>query len=213
MKVQGISGGQSLEQMLSVYTARIEANAKAREKAAAPEADTLVEQLLPELDSPAAELVKDEDLAAGEAAAELVEGDETLPTEEPAAKVSLSEELEKMRADMAGFEDELRNAIEQGEAMGESMENVGKILAIFRRISKGDIVPARDEQKLMEYDKKLYAAAKQLGVMAKNKDPKRHKSVDSEEEQKQEMQARIDSMMSGLPDMPEVSAPAPEVQG
>ena len=48
----------------------------------------------------------------------------------------------------------------QEEGMKKSMDDMAKALAVFRSMSKGDIVPSSDERKLMEYDDKLYQAAK-----------------------------------------------------
>ena len=42
-----------------------------------------------------------------------------------------------------------------------------KIMETARRIMKGDIVPPQDEEKLMKYNFKLYMAAKNMAVMAK----------------------------------------------
>lgn len=188
MKVSGIGMAQGLDKLLNQYTVRAEE--KARDESVI-NSSTLIEKLLPELD----------DLEAGTA-------QEQIAPDQAAVELDFSEELEKMRSDMEKFEEDLKSAKEQGEAMGESMSSMGKILAIFRRIAKGDIVPARDERKLMEHDAKMYNMAKQLGAMAKNDDPKRHKSVDSEEEQKAEMKQKIDAMMASVPEMPEVSQPA-----
>lgn len=75
----------------------------------------------------------------------------------------------------------LRDA--QAEAAASEYESMGKVLIIFRRIAKGDTVPVKDERKLMEYDMKLYNMAKQLGAVAENEDPKRHKSLYEDEEE------------------------------
>ena len=42
-------------------------------------------------------------------------------------------------------------AKQQGEAMEESVEDLGKIMEVARRLMDGDIVPPTDEKKLMEY--------------------------------------------------------------
>ena len=56
---------------------------------------------------------------------------------------------------------------QQSEAMEESAAEELKILETARRIMKGDIVPPQDEEKLMKYNFKLYMAAKNMAVMAK----------------------------------------------
>jgi len=67
------------------------------------------------------------------------------------------------------------SAKRQGEAMGESMQEMSKCLEIFRRISKGGIVPPADEQKLLEYSKELYMTAKNMALIAEQE----HKKYDS----------------------------------
>ena len=47
---------------------------------------------------------------------------------------------------------------------------VAKIMEVARRISSGAIVPASDEKKLMEYNDKLYYAAKQAQMFHKMND-------------------------------------------
>lgn len=68
---------------------------------------------------------------------------------------------------------------EQAEAAkkaGESFEDMAKIMEIARRIANGDHVPAKDEQKLMEFSDELYQAAKAAAIV--NAD-KKHKDYDS----------------------------------
>lgn len=62
------------------------------------------------------------------------------------------------------------SAEQQGEAMEESMADMGKILEVARRLMKGGIVPASDEKKLMEFSMELYQAAKNIGAMAKERE-------------------------------------------
>lgn len=59
---------------------------------------------------------------------------------------------------------------QQGEAMEESIADMGKILEVARRIMKGGIVPPSDEKKLMEFSMELYQAAKNIGALAKKKE-------------------------------------------
>ena len=51
----------------------------------------------------------------------------------------------------------------------------------------GDIVPASDERKLMEFDDKLYQAAKNIGELRRRmeKERKEHKSLWEDEEPKE----------------------------
>lgn len=76
------------------------------------------------------------------------------------------EEEEKRKAE---------EAMEQAEAQKMETKHVGAILTIFRRISRGDKVTAKDEKALMEYDTKLYMAAKNIAQLVKRKKIKKYK--------------------------------------
>lgn len=68
-----------------------------------------------------------------------------------------------------------------------------KALAVFRSMSKGDIVPASDEKKLMEYSSDLYQMAKMAQALAQKSDAKKHKSEwDAKEES--DRQKKINSL-------------------
>lgn len=76
------------------------------------------------------------------------------------------------------------SAEQQGDAMEEYVEDMGKIMEVARRLMKGAIVPAKDEMKLMEYSMEMYQAAKNMGMMAKQKEKEEYDSLwDDEEEQ------------------------------
>ena len=77
------------------------------------------------------------------------------------------------------------SAKQQGEAMEEQAREMSKIMIVARRLMHGDKVPAKDEQKLMEFDPKLYAMAKNAGALAKLQKRKEHKSLWEEEELKE----------------------------
>lgn len=66
---------------------------------------------------------------------------------------------------------------QQSEAMAEAAEEIMKILEVFRRIAKGDQVPATDERKLMEYSQEMYMAAKNMALLNQNCEAKKHKSL------------------------------------
>ncbi len=76
---------------------------------------------------------------------------------------------------------------QQGDAMKEEMENMGKIMTVFRRLAHGDTVPLSDEKKLAEYDEKMYTMAKNMQAMARQLE-KEHEDHDSlwENEEKKE---------------------------
>lgn len=73
-------------------------------------------------------------------------------------------------------------AQQQGEAMEEYAEDLGKIMEVARRIMHGDIVPATDEKKLMEYSMEMYQAAKNIGAMARRKEREEHDSLWDDDE-------------------------------
>lgn len=76
------------------------------------------------------------------------------------------------------------SAEQQGDAMEEYVENIGKIMEVARRLMKGAIVPAKDEQKLMEYSMEMYQAAKNMGMLAKQKEKEEYDSLWDEDEEK-----------------------------
>lgn len=77
------------------------------------------------------------------------------------------------------------SAEQQGEAMEEYVEDLGKIMEVARRLMKGGIVPASDEKKLMEYSMEMYQAAKNMGALAKQKEKEEYDSLWDEEEEKE----------------------------
>ena len=76
---------------------------------------------------------------------------------------------------------------QQGDAMKEEMENMGKIMTVFRRLANGDTVPLSDEKKLAEYDEKMYTMAKNMQAMARQleKEHEDHDSLWDDEEKKE----------------------------
>lgn len=76
------------------------------------------------------------------------------------------------------------SAEQQGDAMEEYVENIGKIMEVARRLMKGAVVPAKDEQKLMEYSMEMYQAAKNMGMLAKQKEKEEYDSLWDEDEEK-----------------------------
>ena len=74
---------------------------------------------------------------------------------------------------------------QQGDAMADAAEELGKIMEVVKRIMHGDKVPATDEKKLMEYDWKLYSMAKNAAAMLEMQEKrKEHKSLWEDEEEK-----------------------------
>ena len=83
---------------------------------------------------------------------------------------------------------------QQGEAMEEYVEDIGKIMEVARRLMKGHIVPGSDEKKLMEYSMDLYQAAKNIGAIAKQEKREKYKSLwDDKEENGQEIEDPLET--------------------
>lgn len=87
------------------------------------------------------------------------------------------------------YQQQLEAAKEAAKQTAEGAEELGKILEIARRISRGDKVPASDEQKLAQYDSDLYQMAKASALLHANEKHKRHKSLfeDENEENKEKL--------------------------
>ena len=86
-------------------------------------------------------------------------------------------------------------AKEQAEAEKMKARHFTAILEIFRRIARGDKVPPKDEAALMEYDMKLYKAAKSAAELDTRKKYKKYKKSLIEEleemaKEKQEEKAK-----------------------
>lgn len=77
------------------------------------------------------------------------------------------------------------SAEQQGDAMAEYVEDLGKILEVARRLMKGGIVPASDEKKLMEFSMELYQAAKNIGSIVKQREKEEYDSLWKDEEEKE----------------------------
>lgn len=73
----------------------------------------------------------------------------------------------------------------QAETEAKMAEEMGKIMEVFRRVSSGAKVPAKDHQKLMDYDMKLYMAAKQAAMLAQQ-NKKEYDSLWEDEEKPRE---------------------------
>ncbi len=77
------------------------------------------------------------------------------------------------------------SAEQQGEAMEEYVEDLGKIMEVARRLMKGGVVPATDEKKLMEYSMEMYQAAKNIGALVKQREKEEYDSLWGDEEEKE----------------------------
>ena len=74
---------------------------------------------------------------------------------------------------------------QQAEAAEEYGEEMGKLMKVAARLMHGDIVPLKDEQKLMEFDSDLYQMAKNIGAMVQRLKKKKYESLWDDEEKKE----------------------------
>lgn len=92
--------------------------------------------------------------------------------------------MEKLMEQWSGIAN-MVSSKQQGEAMSEYVEDIGKILEVARRIMKGGIVPPSDEKKLMDYSMEMYQAAKNIGAMMRKKEREEYDSLWDDEEEKE----------------------------
>lgn len=90
-----------------------------------------------------------------------------------------------MSEDIKALKKMLEEQLESSENTKDDFMELAKIMEIVRRIANGDKVPAKDEKKLLEYNSKLYMAAKAAASLRHNKKPKKYKSLYEEEEKQQ----------------------------
>ncbi len=108
-------------------------------------------------------------------------GPSNVPDADSMEGVSL-ELSEEGQAQLKMFQEQMERMQEDNEKAAEHSNDMAKIMTIFRRIANGDIVPPRDEKKLMEHSMEMYQAAKNLGSMKQNEEREKYKSVDEEDE-------------------------------
>lgn len=97
---------------------------------------------------------------------------------------------------------------QQGEAMKEYAIDQVKLMEVARRIGRGDIVPASDEQKLMEYSMELYMSAKNMAMLSElqDKDKEKHDSLWDDDEEKPDNPDPMDVANNGT-----LQGEAPEI--
>lgn len=71
----------------------------------------------------------------------------------------------------------------QDAASKKYVKDQTKVMSVFRAMAKGDIVPASDEKKLMEYSSELYQSAKMAQSLALQTERRKHKSQWDEKEE------------------------------
>lgn len=72
----------------------------------------------------------------------------------------------------------------QDAANEKQIKDQTKVMAVYRAMVKGNIVPPGDERKLQEYNSELYQAAKMLQSMAQQAEREKQKSQWDEKEEK-----------------------------
>lgn len=104
------------------------------------------------------------------------------------------------------------SAKKQGEAMEKEMENMAKAIEIFRRMSKGGMVPGKDEKLLMEFDDKMYQTAKSMQLMAERHKKHKRLSEDPEEEEDDSLERKTGPRQATEMDV-EIEGDSAEVTG
>ena len=82
----------------------------------------------------------------------------------------------------------------QEEGMKKMMQDQAKALAVFRSMADGDVVPSSDERKLMEYDDKLYQAAKMAQAMAQRMKEVEKKKSEWDEKEEARQKKRMEEL-------------------
>ncbi|MCM1257366.1 MAG: hypothetical protein NC307_05895 [Roseburia sp.] len=107
-------------------------------------------------------------------------------------------------------------ARQQGDVMQKAAVDLAKIMEVARRIAKGARVPAKDEQKVMDYSMELYLASKNMAMMNTHNKKEKYDSLwDDEDEPEEEYdpQGKAENTTVNI-DIPELFAPAaPETSG
>lgn len=87
---------------------------------------------------------------------------------------------------------------QQCDAMARKSENDAKCLEIARRMARGDKVPPKDEQKLLEFSSEMYQVAKIMASMAKNEKPKEHDSLWEDEDESGQPEQSVDEVVDNM---------------
>ena len=88
-----------------------------------------------------------------------------------------------------------------GDAMAKKAEDDAKCLEIARRIARGDKVPPKDEERLLEFSAEMYQVAKNMAVMAKKDKPEEYDSLWDEEDENTDQPTAsevVDNMECGM---------------
>lgn len=134
-------------------------------------------------------------------------------------------ECDKNQKVLDGLVEQYTNAInaevarQQKDATKEIADDYAKIMTTIARMCKGDIVPASDERKVMDYDKKVYAMAKQMqqAMAMQKKKREKHDSLWDDDEKPQSYDpkgvAENTEVQGSLPEIPAESVSVDETAG
>lgn len=106
------------------------------------------------------------------------------------AKTGPDEEAEQVQTEEQRLEERQEKALkemfqeqaERAKEAGKAVDDTAKLMEVARRIAHGDKVPFKDEKKLMEFNPKLYQAAKSAAMLRTSGKHKKYKSLFEEEE-------------------------------
>ncbi len=119
------------------------------------------------------------------------EGEDVILSKEEDQLVLTEESSRQLVKDRKDYGDMLKTQAEmaaektQSAATEKYIKDQAKALAVYRALANGDNVPASDESRLMDYDKKLYQAAKMAQAMAQMQ-KKKAESKESQWDQREE---------------------------
>ena len=80
---------------------------------------------------------------------------------------------------------------EAADKNSKAFDDVAKAMEIARRIARGDIVPLKDEKKLIEFSADLYQVAKASAAINANKKHKKYDSLYDEEDDSMRDKMRV----------------------
>lgn len=117
------------------------------------------------------------------------------------ASKRLQQDKEKVGA-MLMADVQMASAKTQVEGAKKYGEDMSKILTVFRLMCQGHNVPHSDEKKLMEFDDKMYQAAKNAQMMAQLRERQKQKNEKSQwdEEEEAEFREKMDALNQDVED-------------
>ena len=85
-----------------------------------------------------------------------------------------------------------------GMAAANATSDYSKCLEVARRIARGDKVPQKDEQKLLEFSPVMYQTSKNMAAIAHNEKVKKHKSLWDDEDDNRQPQKSVDEVVDNM---------------